>query len=398
MTRKCVSWIDTYLEYARLSKQQSPETFHLWCGLSGLSAAIGRNVKLDRAVYTLFPNLYIVLVAESALASKSTAIGMVIRILRKAVPQRKTAAIKLSPEAFIEQLCEEYEASGNSVILIAADELSVFLGDEAVDTTLMKLLTKFYDSPDDFDYLTIGRGSREVHNVYVSILGGSTPEWLKDSLPRKAVGGGFTSRIIFISEGDEPLIRTAWPERTPEMTRLENDLVADLTDISATTGEFTVVRDAWEWYKHWYEEVFDPPNDPRTRGYYGRRGDILLKVAMLYSLSRSSDLKLGMPDMIGAHNALKVVEASLPGIMDDVEKTEIGSAIERVGGLIAKGGGSIDWSVLLTRLSKKYIAREVSDIVDTMTQAGIITISSGGPRGKRILELTHKARIDYGVE
>ena len=64
MGRLLDDWLTTYTEYT--SEQESPALFHLWVGTSVIASAMERRCYINRGYYTLYPNLYIVLIGESA--------------------------------------------------------------------------------------------------------------------------------------------------------------------------------------------------------------------------------------------------------------------------------------------------------------------------------------------
>lgn len=65
-----------------------PDQFAVWTGLAGVSAALGRNVWCDLGVLTVFPNLYVVLIAGSG-QKKSTSIEFLEPILYGMEPRPK---------------------------------------------------------------------------------------------------------------------------------------------------------------------------------------------------------------------------------------------------------------------------------------------------------------------
>ena len=94
-----------------------PSTFALWCGLAGVSAALGRRVWIDMGPFTIFPNLYVVLVAPSARNRKSTAIGLIENMLREVRPKINIIAQSITPQAMIDALrFKEVEGSNGQVL------------------------------------------------------------------------------------------------------------------------------------------------------------------------------------------------------------------------------------------------------------------------------------------
>ena len=148
--RKCKNWLTSYCHFTK--EQESPSMFHLWVGLSVIASTLGRRCYIDRGYYTLYPNLYIVLVGGSARAKKTTAINIGYDIYREAFPDACLISQKITPEALIGVLVSTTaEQSGGTIV---SDELSVFLGNSNKDATLIQLLTKLYDCGNKLDYHT----------------------------------------------------------------------------------------------------------------------------------------------------------------------------------------------------------------------------------------------------
>ena len=72
-------WLQAYRRY--VFKQESPDLFHFWTAMTMISSALRRHVWIDRKAYTIFPNLYVFLVEESAAARKSTAMELGLSLL-----------------------------------------------------------------------------------------------------------------------------------------------------------------------------------------------------------------------------------------------------------------------------------------------------------------------------
>ena len=114
--RRCVNGIiPEYLEY--VEGQECPSDFHLWSIIGAIGCALGRNVWLDRFYHMIYPNLYIILVGESAVVHKSTALKMAINPLRKALPELAVITQKVTPAKLSSMLAEVYEKKKVSEIL-----------------------------------------------------------------------------------------------------------------------------------------------------------------------------------------------------------------------------------------------------------------------------------------
>src|SRR3990167_622254 len=184
------------------SEQESREDFHRWTSIAVLSATMGRHIFMERGYYTLFPNLYIVLVAGSAKCRKSVSTHIGISFLNELKQKPMVFSQKITNEALIKALLDA-KIDGQSSGIIYASELSVFMGKDAVTSGLIPTLTDLYDSPSKWSYHTRTRGIEILENVSICMLGASTIDWLRTSIPVDAIGGGFTSRVIFVYQ-DKP--------------------------------------------------------------------------------------------------------------------------------------------------------------------------------------------------
>ena len=323
-------WLTSYADFTE--EQESPSLFHFWVGVSVIASTLERKCWINRGYYTLYPNLYIILVGASARVRKSTAIGIGSGMLMETFGEElPMVSQKITLEALTSLMSDRYKEKGVSSTIIVSDEFGVFLGQGPDAAKLMGLLTKLYDCPSIFDYHTIARGKELGHKACCNMLAGTTPQWLKDSMPPHAVGGGFTSRIIFVYQ-DKPEKLVPFPEMTKEMEVLRNKLIHDLKVIGKMEGRFEMTEGAKEWYREWYTSVFKPETTPYASldGYFGRKHDTLLKVAMCLSASKSASMKIEEIEMMMALKALNKNEHYLPATLRLIQMTEIGEEIEKV--------------------------------------------------------------------
>ena len=100
--RKLEDWLSSYLIYTE--KQESPEKLHFWVGLSVLSAALKRQVWIDKGYYKLYSNIYVLLVAESAMLRKSTAMDIGVKLVRDSVPDLYYISGSMTPEGLLKHM------------------------------------------------------------------------------------------------------------------------------------------------------------------------------------------------------------------------------------------------------------------------------------------------------
>ena len=362
-------WLSSYSDYTE--EQESPSLFHFWVGTSVIASTLERKCWIHRGYYTLYPNLYVVLIGASARVRKTSAINIGYEVYREAIEKGIMVSQKTTAEAIISIFVSGFKERGVSGGVIVSDELGVFLGGQAKNMDLMQLLTKWYDCPKHFEYHTIMRGKETMDAVYCNMMAGTTPQWLKDSMPPHAVGGGFTSRIIFVYQ-DKPEKLIAFPEMTPEMATLKGKLIHDLKVIGKMTGEFKLTEKAREWFQDWYTQVFKPETTPYASldGYFGRKHDTLLKVAMSLSASKSNSLIVDEIEMKMALRALNKNEEFLPDTLRLIQMTDVGESMEKVYRTICRKG----------EIEFVQLSRQVSYCMNTKTLEEIITDLRNGDR------------------
>lgn len=296
--RQIGNWLDGYLEYTK--KQESPECFHFWTGLSILSSSIRRQIWLDRGFYRLYPNIYVLLVAESATLKKSTAMDIGVRMIEEFATDVFYISGSMTPEGLIKHLNRSKVVSNgqgkpviqfNSDFFLHADELAELFGfDRTRASKLTILLTKIYGSQDTHSHTTSGEGQLTLLNLYPTFLGGTAPQNLK-VLPEEAVGG-LLGRLIFVTSADsrEPI---AWPNPSENDRTLWNKLGADLVKIGQVQGEMVKTREAKDYFENWYiPHTKNKNSDPRVDAFRARCHDTALKISMLLSINESSELIL----------------------------------------------------------------------------------------------------------
>ena len=342
----------------------------MWVGIATILTTLGRRVWIDRGFYTLYPNEYIILVAGSATCRKSVALGIGMRLLNSLDDPPDVFAQKITPEALIRHLKSE-KSQGTS--LISASELSVFLGAESYRNGLIALLTAAYDSPDELPYETISRGLEQISNVCISLLGATTVEWLRQSIPTDAIGGGFTSRIIFVYQKSSDRISSR-PKMTVSLLELRRKLIEDLNEIRCLEGEYTFHPEAGAWFDDWYVKHMKKAMSERSSrvGYEGRKHDHLLKISMAIAAASRSSLVLLPSDLEIARDALEQMEMDQDTVTRDLMTRELGLDVQRVLDIIAKYK-TIQHSHLLKRVCHFCDAVHLAQIIQTLREAELIS-------------------------
>ena len=330
--RHLPDWIEGFMLLS--SNSEPPTLFRKWTAISTIAAALQRKVRVDLGIsLTFYPNFYIVLVGPSA-TGKGTAMRYSSDILEQ-IPTIKLSAQATSLQALIRRMKEANltdidtitgRQQYHSSLTIFSNEFTVFLGYH--NRELITHLCDWYDCHNRWTYDTIKRDKEEIIGVWVNMLAGSTPDNIQTSLPMEAIGGGLTSRIIFVFEEKKSKL-VILPTATESEIKLQQLLVSDLEKITLMCGVFEFTEDFLEMYSTWCKKAdTNPPfYDKNFDGYCGRRRNHLISLAMVCSASRSDDLTLTKDDLERAAYLLSEVELKMGLVFRGMGKSDVSGLI-----------------------------------------------------------------------
>lgn len=287
-----------------------------------LAGALERRCFLKRGHFNLYPNLYVFIVGKSGIIRKSTSTGLAVNLLKqlediKMLSDRVTAGSLIEQMALSKKLIEQKsgEDTPQASLYIYSSELIVLMRE--VFGQIVELLTRFWDCPETWDYKTKHHGNILLEGVCVNMLAATTIQWLREGVSQQVMSAGFAGRIIFVcvKERSKPV---AWPKTNPQFDIYRQELVQDLNSIYHLQGEFKPTAEAEAFYQQWYDwympNVADLNEDSRMDGYYGRQGDMVLKVAMIRSVSLGSSMIIEKSHLEWAIAMLKELEPDLEDI------------------------------------------------------------------------------------
>jgi len=184
----------------------------------------------------------------------------------------------------------------HSSITCFSKELVTLLGQ--ANFKYLGCLTDWWDSHDRWVNETISRKQDEIFGMCVNILGATAPEWMSTMLPTEAIGGGFTSRCIFVVESNKAK-HVPLPTITKQQKALKEALVHDLKLIALQHGEYSFTSDTAKVYEKWYmaqSKQIDadqyPIQDPNFRSYCERRSTHLRKMCIALQASTNDSRKI----------------------------------------------------------------------------------------------------------
>ena len=358
--------------------------FRFFSFAAAMGSLIKRKVWFQRSTYnlfpTLYPNLWIILVAPQGRGHKSAALSIAKKLIQKLPEnlQPRLLASKLTPEALVKALAAQaisaeilktIDPMMISIVkkpaqaLLHSSELGVLLGKEKYNQGMIALLTDLYDTPNEWQSETVMRGDQRLYDVCLSIMGASTPDWMQTMLPTDAFKGGFMSRLFLVGYPDTWHIRISDP--MPPDPSLETELVERLTELARFEGEIKWNKAAKDYFTDWYTSLEDPDPGPKA-AYLERKQDQLLRLSILMQLSFSPSLVLTREALEGALNLMHSVEPDSLRMVDYIAVEPRMRVVQRVLELL-QAKETITEGDLLNEIWR-YLSnpREFSEVIDML--------------------------------
>lgn len=347
MSRKFKDWLTAYCDYASYS--EAPRHLHFWCGVSAIAGALRRKVWIDQAYFKWYANFYVILVAPPGIVSKSTTAGIAMDLLRN------VAGINFGPDVVTWQsLVTSFAACSESFIIgetfypmcamtIESSEFGNLLNPH--DREMVDLMVALWDGKQGtFIKETKMSGRDVIENPWINLLACTTPSWIAGNFPEYMIGGGFTSRCIFVY-AEEKAKLVAYPHlHVPkDMESTKKDLIADLEHISvAFSGEYKLTPQAITWGEKWYADHYsnkpDNLDEDRFGGYLARKQTHIHKLAMILAASSRDEQIITDGDLITANDMVTTLEPEMAKVFDKIGRTDVSVQAERFITYIKKRG------------------------------------------------------------
>lgn len=371
LEKRLPDWIQGYMAYT--AESRSPDAYHIWVALTTLSGAIRRKVFFSFEYFLLYPNIYVVLVGPPGKCKKTTAMRIGRQFLSK-VPGVHFTVDSTSRERLILDMSQSY-ADGHSSMTAYSSELASLLTTSGTD--MIAFLTDIYDCPDEWTHRTksLGGGTNRIKAPYLTLIAGTTPDWISRSLPLDTVGIGLAARTIFVYQ-DTPRIRPPFPSLSEEQRVLGEILLADLTQISTLSGECVMTPEARDWYVAWdlEHQKRDVQLDLRLAGYHERKPIHLIKVAMLINAARDADLQLKPSDLETALTLLEDLEPSMARTFAAVGRNPLSADIFNVVDLVTAVPG-ITYAQILDKFKHSLRKEEMDEVLHVLSVTGRLKVA-----------------------
>ena len=275
-----------------LSITEIPVSYQIFGGFAMLGGLLQRRVYFDQEKFKIYPNLSVLFVGPSGIG-KDTIINQVIRTIRATLGE--TVAPHIIEGKTIELAFNRLaELTPPAWAFLLAPEITSFLGGRDYQKSMVQDITNLLSNNDVLD-TSIGSKQRVIYEPTITMLAGSTVDWLHKAMPDGSMEGGFIPRFVLVYEEYNPrhvaLIKHDLTKQELQASKAHHDkfmvgLFDVLGEIDKQTKPLDMVPDGGskDLYREWYTSRFERYS-PNIREYANRCRDQVLRFAMLVALS-----------------------------------------------------------------------------------------------------------------
>jgi hypothetical protein len=361
-------FLKDYYDFAK-ELTDAPEHYHIFGGLSVLSAVVGNNIHLPFGPWRIYPNLWIVLLAPSSIFRKSTVITIVRKIIT-AVDNTIILPNEFTPEVLVSSM--EKNPQGILIWSEFASALSNFERSYMMGTK--EFLTDIYDCPPIYRR-KIREKEFTIENPCISILAGTAIDWFLSKCKEGDVRGGFLARFVYVpATAKTKRISIPPPYDPKELNHLSSKLkiikeitgTADIKGIESIYDKWAIGHD---------EELERETDQERLSGFFTRLSIYALKFAMLYQLAQDQSVVISDESMTRAislthylkRNVRRLVKEEFVFGKEEKQKKKLLDCIRRNPGITKR--------IILQRT--KMTLKTLEPILITLITEGSVRVEKG---------------------
>lgn len=390
------SFVERYIEWAKSLGDAAPQ-YHQAGAFIALSALLAGSVQLPTSFGTIKPNLWFMILADTTLTRKSTAMDIAMDLVTE-IDENVVMATDGSLEGLLTSLSTR------------AGQPSIFLRDEFSGLLEMivkkdyyagmpELLTKLYDGK--MQKRVLRKESIEVRDPCLLLFAGGIKDKITGLLTFEQVSSGFMPRFIFITaESDITRVKPLGPP-TDWTDDNRAAILNELTDlyhyynqttqmvIKGTSINFeakqkfnaTLTAQAWARYNKLESQMLDDgiqSDRPDVMTPVGDRlAKSILKAAVLLAASRQKNdpVVVEESDVVRAAVYGESWRMYVKEVMGNVGKTNVERMYDKVVRMVEKTPG-IRRGIIMQNLHLN--ARDTNQIFETLEQRGLITRQRNG--------------------
>jgi hypothetical protein len=266
---------------------------------------------------------------------------------------------------------------------VGVGELGTFL--DPNNRELIDLLTAMWDGQKEIWRRTTKKdGTTEIHNPWLNLMACTTPSWLKDRFPEVLIGGGLTSRIVFVY-GEKKRQLISYPSELVADTQYQHEekaLLNDLIEIAELCGEYQLDPDAIKWGDEWYRHHNNgglPAHlaSARFDGYRARKQTHIHKLAIILAAAKRNKLIITREDLQEAESYITSLEQDMLHVFNSIGVHQTAKVTSEVVTLI-KNNETITYQTLWQKCWQTMDHQQFVNSLKAAVEAGQITKAALG--------------------
>jgi hypothetical protein len=374
-------WVDTFVEYSKA--RGSPELFRRWAAISAVAATLERRVWLRSNFGHTYPNLFIVLVGSPA-SGKSVAANQAMSYPQE-ISELHFAPNNVSRASLIDALAKANRIVPHpgampdhfNALTAYARELAVLI--PGWDSEFMAHLTDLWDCEPYREEKRGGDLKIFIENTWLNLLGCCPPNYLSDTLPITAWESGFISRTILVYSAGETTIPLMLGAQMAAADARHSILRSETKRLFALGGEMLFTDEAAAAMIAWNNAGCPPRvTHPRLQNYNGRRTAHMMKLCMVASASRGSDLTITLEDYQRALGWLSEAERNMPGIFVAMQTGGDAIAMRDTWDFVMREnqrtGDPVRHPAVMTFLAKRINGNDIQRVLAVMVEAEMLVM------------------------
>lgn len=379
--RETHDWLSAFIDFTQHG--EAPTKMYFWVGVATVAAALRRRVWLDQATFKWYPNLYTLLVAPPGVVSKTTTAKLGFDLLRK-VPGINFGPDVVTWQALLDAFNDVHEMvmyqgapMEMSALTIAVGEFGNFLRPD--DRDMVDQLVNLWDG-EPLKKRTRMDGEQFIQNPCLNVIGCTTPSWIAQNFPEYLIGGGLTSRMLFVyADAKQQYVAYPFTKVPPNFEYKRGVLIRDLERISQLLGPITMTPDAieWgeEWYKHFHQVEARQIDETILGGYINRKQTLVHKVAMVLSASQGDSLVIDRAILERAVGLISELEGEMPKVYSRIGLSQESSASLTIIAFLKRANRPVEFTELYRYVHKVFPNPEdFNTVVVGMKKAGMLVI------------------------
>ena len=280
------TFIETLLEYSK--PYESPTSFWKWSGYVSIAAALRDSCWLQQGDSKLFPNIYVLFLADSG-QRKGRPVDFATKLISdlkniKVISGRSSIQAILVDLSRVETDPTTQKLMKGGAALFFAPELTAALVN---DPAAVGIITDIYEYKEKYDKGLVG-GKIVLEHIVFNFFAASNEALLKEVYDNRATQGGLLARTFVITPNETRPANSLFS--LPDTKEAYAALLGKLKMISNLKGVFTITQAARDMYDSWYIPFKNSLVKKKdTIGVLGRIHTGILKLSLILA---ANDLTL----------------------------------------------------------------------------------------------------------